>query len=397
MSIERIYSHNQAHGHSRQHVGDVHHYHSLGAQQHEQLQHSLRDLSTRNDAHFTRLEHAVTSQADQEKCDKILRKLAYDSIDDRREAIPEAATTTFEWIFQDNASSPITFRSWLTTNTDSGLCWIYGKPGSGKSTLMKFIYDQDTTGDLLGVWAGDRQLFIAQHHFWYPGTNIQKSQEGLLRSLLYQVCSEYIALLPTIFPSRWTSNRAPKPWSVKELIDAIGMLRTVTDAAFCFFIDGLDEYQPEDRHMQLAKDLASLASSSNIKVCVSSRPWETFQAAFGNTFCQLCLEDLTHNDLRNFTDRTIRDAFELMRKRSEHWTGQIPNLVAEVVSKAKGVFLWVRLVVGALCERIPVAVHPRELLACLNDFPSDLEEYFRSMIYDRINPTWIKNQRRRAS
>jgi hypothetical protein len=50
---------------------------------------------------------------------------------------------------------------------------------------------------------------------------------------------------------------------------------------FCFFIDGLDEYSgDEEETLRLMLDISS---SSNIKICVSSRPWNTFLDAFETT------------------------------------------------------------------------------------------------------------------
>ena len=41
---------------------------------------------------------------------------------------------TFDWIFSEDGPG---FAQWLKDG--KGVYWIYGKAGSGKSTLMKFI------------------------------------------------------------------------------------------------------------------------------------------------------------------------------------------------------------------------------------------------------------------
>lgn len=43
------------------------------------------------------------------------------------------------------------FISWLQSDKDK-IFWIRGKPGSGKSTLMKFVIDNDNTRRLLDRW-----------------------------------------------------------------------------------------------------------------------------------------------------------------------------------------------------------------------------------------------------
>lgn len=68
----------------------------------------------------------------------------FDEIGDREALIVEPYESTFGWVFQKpsstgNESSPSSiFPDWLEGN-DKSAFWITGKPGSGKSTLMKFI------------------------------------------------------------------------------------------------------------------------------------------------------------------------------------------------------------------------------------------------------------------
>jgi ABC-type transport system involved in cytochrome c biogenesis ATPase subunit len=88
---------------------------------------------------------------------------------------------TFSWIL-----SPRTpFLQWITEIP--GVFFIYGKAGSGKSTLMRYIAESPETGELLKVWAGSNHLITAKHFFWSSGTPLQKSHESLLQSLLFQI------------------------------------------------------------------------------------------------------------------------------------------------------------------------------------------------------------------
>jgi hypothetical protein len=66
-------------------------------------------------------------------------------------------------------------------------------------------------------------------------------------------------------------------------------------AKYCFFVDGLNEYDGDDE--EIIDLLQDLASSKNIKVCVSSRPWNAFMDAFGNSDWQLSIHDLTREDI----------------------------------------------------------------------------------------------------
>ncbi|KAL7972419.1 hypothetical protein HDV63DRAFT_287336 [Trichoderma sp. SZMC 28014] len=52
---------------------------------------------------------------------------------------------------------------------------------------MKFITGRAETDDLLSTWANNVAVIKASHYFWSSGTELQRSQEGLLRSLLYDI------------------------------------------------------------------------------------------------------------------------------------------------------------------------------------------------------------------
>ncbi|KAK0736774.1 hypothetical protein B0T21DRAFT_367469 [Apiosordaria backusii] len=125
----------------------------------------------------------------------ILKSLSYKELPLRHDIIPKAHKVTLNWAFDGYADvSPETsersnafgnLSRWLSG--PNGLFWISGKPGSGKSTLMKFVADNERTKHLLGKWSGDQPLIITAYYFTIYGTPIQRSLEGLLRSLLYKI------------------------------------------------------------------------------------------------------------------------------------------------------------------------------------------------------------------
>jgi hypothetical protein len=99
----------------------------------------------------------------------ILGDLYFGTINNRQESIPKEHENTFKWIFHENdqhnvAQPHSSFVHWLTT--DEPVYWISGKPGSGKSTLMKFLANDNRTRKLLEKWAGSDKLFTAAFYFW---------------------------------------------------------------------------------------------------------------------------------------------------------------------------------------------------------------------------------------
>lgn len=107
---------------------------------------------------------------------------------------------TYEWIFDDQfgkyrtKSQWTNFPEWLRSG--SKIYWINGKAGSGKSTLMNYICDHERKEKLLKQWSVNRRLLVPTFFFWNAGARLQKSIEGLLRSIIYQIlieCRELIA------------------------------------------------------------------------------------------------------------------------------------------------------------------------------------------------------------
>lgn len=66
----------------------------------------------------------------------------------RQEEVSGAYIGTFQWIFDattDDTKAWDNFAQWLESG--DGVYWISGRPGSGKSTLMRYIVEEPNTED----------------------------------------------------------------------------------------------------------------------------------------------------------------------------------------------------------------------------------------------------------
>ncbi|KAK6531987.1 hypothetical protein TWF694_003150 [Orbilia ellipsospora] len=234
----------------------------------------------------------------------IILTLKFLAIGDRYSAIPEAYNQTFEWIWQQQYGSPgwSSFWSWLTKGV--GIYWISGKAGSGKSTLMKYIHQNSRTSGALKQWSADNDVIIATFFFSKSGSAMEKSQLGLLQSILYEVLSQKPDLKEIIFPEniqedvfeRWKSRHAGLEtiWSIRDLRDAFTRLLEVPFLKVCLFIDGLDEYDGD--YEDVIDLLNIIITSPCVKACVSSRALLIFERTFSSS-PGLKLQDLTYNDI----------------------------------------------------------------------------------------------------
>jgi ATPase subunit of ABC transporter with duplicated ATPase domains len=94
----------------------------------------------------------------------------------RHAKVAEAHRKTFSWIFEDASQGPsgeFKFQDWLLFQ--EGIYWIMGKAGSGKSTLMKYLYHHQRTKEALKSWASLKKLVVAKFFFWNAGASMQKS------------------------------------------------------------------------------------------------------------------------------------------------------------------------------------------------------------------------------
>ena len=141
--------------------------------------------------------------------DDIINSLFYPEIFSRQEHVQQkfdGIEDSYDWIFDESRPEEqlerwlehnflegftptwTGFGSWL--RYEHGAYWIHGKAGSGKSTLMSQICNSNRTREMLAEWCPARRLLTPTFFFWNTGNQLQKSVNGLLRSLLYQIISE---------------------------------------------------------------------------------------------------------------------------------------------------------------------------------------------------------------
>jgi hypothetical protein len=329
--------------------------------------------------------------------DYILDVLSYKSMYYREQEVTKAHRKTFEWVFR--SSSPTDsqdggkdetehrFSTWLRDNELGPIYWITGKPGSGKSTFIRFLFDHASTMERLGAWAGSKPVFTAGFFFWTSGSREQRSQTGLLRSLLHQLLSAHPELTSSAFPQLWkklkvltTKERVALEldWSVADLLEAFqgAIDAAVPQMNICLFIDGLDEFEGDHIAMiDFFKNLCLGDKGQSIKICLSSRPWAVFQNAFEYAVPNLRLQDLTYEDMYRYTRDRLRENVHIRRLiKHDATTGE--GLIQQAVQKSDGVFLWVRLALNEMIRKFEQNTGLVGLSETLETLPTELNELF---------------------
>jgi hypothetical protein len=298
---------------------------------------------------------------------------------------------TFTWIFNTPSSDSLRpetkFLAWLQNGHD--IFWIKGQPGSGKSTIMKFLTGFDNQNDqtlqYLKTWAAPRNPYILTFYFWLADTaNIQNSFRGFLCHLLHQLLSKTSPeVVSGLLPSdRLQGKRNINNWDLEELER---LLKTVafqaaTDTPLCFFVDALDECLKSDLDSvvrvirELIKD-----SRSNIKFCVSSRPEQRIEFRLRDSVSQsLELHTLTEDDIRKYVTNELENCWE--GNNSAPTKKQKDKLVDQLVSLSQGVFLWAFLVAKRLRESIDMGDTVKQLQEQLKGLPRDMLKLYENML-----------------
>jgi hypothetical protein len=381
----------------------------------ESMEHRPSDLSlapatmqvvsaSRDQRYLDYVEGSTTYVSDNQLLDahqRVFDSLQFSQILERRHQIHEAYGDTYRWILEstsDRSHEWDDFRAWLSSPTESKrIYWIHGKPGSGKSTLMRFI-DENISPHHFQPWARGKTILSAQYFFWNPGSKLQKTLAGLLRTLLLQLLEQQPLLIQRVIGQRkWAAALRPGKnsieWTETELKHSLyQIIHVVRDAANIFLlIDGLDELNgSDDIREELIGFVSKISKSPNVKICVSSRPWNIFQDAFEGCL-QLKLEDLTRDDIRLYVKERLYDHPRFQRMIQSH-PRDADALVVGILRKAAGVFLWVCLVVKQLLHDLRDGCGIEKLLESLEDISSDLSHYFT-----RLMSSISSDQRKEAS
>ncbi|KAF5537201.1 hypothetical protein FNAPI_11487 [Fusarium napiforme] len=314
----------------------------------------------------------------------ILNRLWFRKIHERRETVADAHLKTLGWALYPpkDETQWHDLSKWLRNPSTHEVYWISGKAGSGKSTLMKYLYYSDRTHELLRQWSHPRTCMVADFFFFDLGTEEQKSFEGLSRALLYQLLKPNPSLIHKALPYmvnelRGTDNNDASLPSLSEIRYAF---RTLTQEPymqkFCILIDGLDEFRGDIREsVSLIQDLSQ---SDHIKVLVSSRPIPACVAVYQN-LPRLRLQDLTRKDIGAYVKDVI-GGHPYMKRLLRRSPDGARSVINQLVDKSSGVFLWVVLACRSLlsgfedCDRLP------ELQKRVDELPPELEDFFDLML-----------------
>lgn len=206
---------------------------------------------------------------------------------------------------------------------------------------------------------------------------MQKSRIGLMQSLLYQVLCSAPALIPPSLKARLHHEA----WRLEELV---ALLQHVADhgeagARYCFFIDGLDEYNGDES--DIVPMLQALSAIPHVKICASSRPGRIYDENLHRNKRNLNIADFTRDAMRKHVRAKLSSSAKFQRLALHE--PECATIISNISQSAKGVWLWVWLVTRDILFEVERGEGIGTLRNIVKEFPRDLEQYFKRII-DRI-------------
>ena len=158
---------------------------------------------------------------------------------------------------------------------------------------------------------------------------------------------------------------------------------TSSNVNICIFLDALDEHDGDHRLLLAALGRLSRLTENHLfrlRLCLAGRQENVFKDAFRD--CpSFSIQDYTRNDIRIYTEGRIQDAIN--DKLTEDGKTALSTLIEDVIKRAEGVFLWVRLVTDELIEGLCEGDSIEELKDLLSGIPSELEELYTRTLQRR--------------
>ncbi|VZI19827.1 unnamed protein product [Fusarium fujikuroi] len=301
----------------------------------------------------------------------LIRSLSFKEMNTRPIEIKIEAAGTCRWIFQHKV-----YKTW--ESCDRSLLWIKGKPGSGKSTLLRYVLD-----NTIASKSRKEMPLVLSFFFNGRGTELQKTPDGLYRSLLCQLQSkipEALEAMEITIKQRYTplaTSDEPWEWKTSELrhYTQIAFWRTLEIHPIILFVDALDECGQKSAE-ELADEFNSLLHrplSDRLKyfrICFTCRHYPILNL---NCTLRICIDTENAKDISLFVENKLSSFQE-----------QTGSKIADYISKhAEGVFLWASLVVTRVMSLYQEQIGILKIESEVRQIPQTLEKLY-SEIIDRI-------------
>lgn len=337
-------------------------YHNITAQDNARMQLGDNTYIEHQNIYESRIPTAEEKRQQQQQA--FLDRLSFASMDSRLATIRAAHAKSCEWLLTQ--AGYLRWRDPTLRTSHSGFLWIKGKPGSGKSTLMKYA--------LRHMQKRHRpHTTVLSFFFNARGDHLEKSTAGMYRSLLHQLFTKLPHRIPTPLPKVALGSKQQNsllPIFQDMLQNAIlGLTRK--EKLICY-IDALDECAEDDirEAIRYFEDLGTLASTQNVQfsVCFASRHYPQISIRRHETI-NIDLQKEHYEDISRYVSDQLCAAESLREE-----------LGRKISDRSAGVFLWAALVVQIVNVELDHGATLSQALTALGAVPSGVAELLKRII-----------------
>ena len=310
--------------------------------------------------------------------------------------ISRAHEESFHWIWGTEPGNP-GFTNWL--RSEDPLFWISGKPGAGKSTLMRYLAENKYTMSLLS--RNTDASILVPYFFHELGESQEKTFGGLLYAIVYQLLTNFhdkkrttLALLYGLLKPHFRPNITSRSALPDDVLMTV-LENLVTDCRetirLSLFIDGFDEcHGNHGEQLDFLTNLVRFSSDKklSIRACIASRVETEIQFRLSNEPI-FAIHKFTEKDISAYVTSRLIQAWDLMARQPGGTTSVYDQfLVDKVAKKAEGVFVWVKIVVSQLALAIEEEANIQDLYSLLDAFPEGLEDLYSSILNKIDKKLW---------
>lgn len=265
-----------------------------------------------------------------------------------------------QWLLQRQA-----FQDWVGDSPNkSGLLWLTGNPGSGKSILASFVIALLKKRSFAGS---------CHYHFFLAGHQTKRTLSYLLRSIALQAalshkafCSRFLELYENT-EIVFSQQKATIIW--EKIFEGI-LFRQPSQDPFFWVFDGLDEAESPT---ELIRFLSKIRAARRINVLLVSRATKNLSTDIKIYLPTTVHEGISADDIVD----DIRDYVRSSIKKILPNDNAQDDIVQDILSKASGSFLWVRLAL----DRIRDNWYTKDdIKAALTEIPRGMEPLYERMI-----------------
>lgn len=309
---------------------------------------------------------STPERADQlEAC---LQSLAFRDMDFRFHDVHQAKSGTCNWVLQDEV-----YAGWYSS--PRGLLWINGKPGSGKSTALKYILRH-----MKIIRPPDHKILYLTFFFHGRGSELQRTLQGLFRSLMHQLLSQAPDACHQIVSEYSQKCKSMGEvdvkwhWHTPELEEhfRISILKALDTRKVILGVDALDESGKDTalrvvNYFKLLLQNLSHDSESRLQICFTCRHYPILDRVSEFT---MRFEEGNTADIEAFVQSQLSESQKL---RDE-------GFVQLITKRANGVFLWAKLKTQQALEMDSYGQNSEAIKTHLHTTSSELEEIYDDLL-----------------